>query len=470
MSAPASSIPPDPLLIPMTLPVEERLRRFNWLETWHKGADGVARLPPEFVVELGRSVLIVDTREASALTGPMGYIPGSVWVPLDEIDQVASKVAPDTMTVVVSRRGTDAGLAVKRLNALGMTWVAAMNGGVWAWRSLGYDTLRSPAIFASRGELSVEAARESSDERRVLTREDIEAHVGDAAALRWLKLAAVMLRGKTSCVDGRDDHGVIGSPGGDAGEFVLALAALERVTGRELDPARVPAILRAWTDAFGSFYMHTDVAAYRAFMASMLDDPRLKDAVSLLDHPGAWRRFMMAPPPALRSAVLEHLVMPAHIGCGHLRLLVQNPARYGVRTALAEEVLRAFHLLRWDEAMEPEFVVLGGGHREGAVVLVTLEGAVEPFTHIPLISPAAGGVQFFVGHPQVLGAQRRMAAEFLGQCAAVRLSAAEKQALLGTLGLLGERQLEATLGSLAPGLPLFEVSFAIDRTFRVRAL
>lgn len=464
------SIPPDALKIPMSLPVEERLRRFNWLETWHVGADGVARVPPEFVVELGRSVLIVDTRDAASLTGPLGHIPGSVWVPIDEIDQVAARVAPDTMTVIVSRRGTEAGAAVQRLNALGMTWVAAMNGGVWAWRSLGYDTLRSPAIFDTRGKIAIAPPAESPEERAVLTQGDIEAHVGDPSALRWLKLAAVMLRGKTSCVDGRDDHGVIGSPGGDAGEFVLALATLERLTGREFEEPAVQAILRAWTDAFGSFYMHTDVGAYRAFMASMGDDPRLRDAVGALDHPGAWRRFMMAPPVDLRAAVLEHLVMPANVGCGHLRLLLQNPERYGARTALAEMVLRAFHSLRWDEAMEPEYVVLGGGHREGAVVLVELEGAVEPFTHIPLISPATGGVQFFVGHPQVLNAQRRMAAEFLSQSPFVRVSPAERQALLGAVGVLGERQLGATLERLAPGLPVFEVRFRVDRSFSVRTL
>jgi hypothetical protein len=465
-----ASIPPDPLKLPMTLPVEERLRRFNWLETRHVGADGVARVPPEFVVEQGRAVLILDTREADSLTGPLGYVPGSVWVPLAEIDAVAAAVPPDTMTVLVSRRGTDAGEAVKRLNELGMTWVAAMNGGVWAWRSLGYDTLRDPAILQTRGRVAAPSQDAPPSERRVLTQSDIETHVGDAGSMRWLKLAAVMLRGKTSCVDGRDDHGVIGSPGGDTGEFLLGLATLESLTGQRFDAPAVTAILRAWTDAFGSFYMHTDVTAYRAFMASMNDDPRLRDAVAELTHPGAWRRFMMAPPTHLRSAVLDHLVIPANVGCGHLRLILQNPGLYGVRTELAQIAIRAFHQLRWDDAMEPEFVVLGGGHQEGAVVLVEIDGAMEPFTHIPLVSPATNGTQFFVGHPQVLGVQRRMFSEFLAQNPCVRVSPAERRALLGAVEVLAERQQDHTLGRLAPGLPIFQVRFSLDRSFRVSTL
>lgn len=470
MSEPRPSIPPDPLQIPMTLAVEERLRRFNWLETRHVGPDGVARVPPEFVVEQGRSVLIIDTRGADELIGPLGYIPGATWVPLADIDLVARAVPPDTMTVLVSRRGTDAATAVKRLGDLGMTWVAAMAGGVWAWRSLGYDTLRDPSVFLTRGRVLPPPEDLALTERRTLTRADIEAHVGDRSTLRWLKLAAVLLRGKTSCVDGRDDHGVIGSPGGDAGEFLLCLSALEGLCGRPIDDNAVRALLRAWTDAFGSFYMHTDVGAYRAFMASMGDDPRLREAVARLDHPGAWRRFMMAPPRELRAAVLEHLVAPAHVGCGHLRLILNNPARYGVRTALVETFLRAFHTLRWQDAMEPQYVVLGGGHQEGGVVLVEVEGEVQPFTHIPLVSPAVGGTQFFVGHPQVLSVQRRMFSEFLAQSSLVTVSAAERKALFGAVEVLAERQLAATLGHLAPGLPVFEVRFRQDRSFDVRAL
>jgi hypothetical protein len=285
-----------------------------------------------------------------------------------------------------------------------------------------------------------------------------------------VKLAAVLLRGKISCVDGRDDHGVIGSPGGDAGELLLTLAALEKLTGKPFDTAKMRSLVRAWADAFGDFYMHTDVAAYGVFMKSMAADPRLASAVGGLDHPGAWRAFMQAPPASLRGAVLDHLVQAPHLGCGHLRLSAQNPEEYGLRGALLEAFLRAFHALRWEGAMEPQFVVLGGGHQEGAVVLIRLQGGVAPYTRIPLVSPAVHGTQFFVGHQQVMAYQRKMFAHFVAARPEVQVTPAEARALPGAIEVLAERQLHSTLSRLAPGLPMFEATFRLDRSFRVRAL
>jgi hypothetical protein len=71
--------------------------------------------------------------------------------------------------------------------------------------------------------------------------------------VRWVKMAALLLHGKSSCVDGRDDHGVIGTPGGDAGEFLLALTSIERVD-RQAVPGRVHGGCcgRTWTPS-GTF-------------------------------------------------------------------------------------------------------------------------------------------------------------------------------------------------------------------------
>jgi hypothetical protein len=50
-----------------------------------------------------------------------------------------------------------------------------------------------------------------------------------------------------------------------------------------------------------------------------------------------------------------------------------HPDTYGVRSGLVPQVLRAFWTTRWKGAPEPEYVVLGGSHGEGAVVNVTLD-------------------------------------------------------------------------------------------------
>jgi hypothetical protein len=41
----------------------------------------------------------------------------------------------------------------------------------------------------------------------------IKTHIGDALNIQWLKMAAFLVHGRHSCVDGRDDSGVVGTPG-----------------------------------------------------------------------------------------------------------------------------------------------------------------------------------------------------------------------------------------------------------------
>jgi hypothetical protein len=74
-------------------------------------------------------------------------------------------------------------------------------------------------------------------------------------------MAALLLHGKTSCVDGRDEHGVIGTPGGNAGEFLLALTSIERATGKHFPVECMEEVLRGYLDTFGHFYVHSDTDA-----------------------------------------------------------------------------------------------------------------------------------------------------------------------------------------------------------------
>ena len=53
----------------------------------------------------------------------------------------------------------------------------------------------------------------------------VEQHIGDPRNVRWIKLASMVSFGHCSCIDGRDERGVVGTLGGDAGEFLLSLAA-----------------------------------------------------------------------------------------------------------------------------------------------------------------------------------------------------------------------------------------------------
>lgn len=455
----------------LSLPMHERLIKLNWIGQLWTAPDGTPLLSVEFVGRQGRQVRLIDVRDAEELTGPLGYIPGSEWVPLARVREVVARYPAGTPIVVVSRNGgARAAEAVRALAADGMEFVAVMDGGVSAWRKLGFSTSRDAAGLVREPTPAPESPPAPAPEGP-LTRAQIEAHIGDPHSVRWVKMAAFLLHGKASCVDGRDDHAVIGTPGGDAGEFLLALASVERVTGKPVDPTRLPPLLEAYLETFGHFYIHSDTTAGNSLIQSMRADPELGPLLPPTSYgPKEWRAFLSSPPEALRPLIRRHLTIPGNLGCGHLRLMLTYPERYMIRRELVEEFLRVLFALRWNGAVELETVILGGGHREGAVVNIRLERGVWAFTRVPLISPACAsiGVQMFVNHPQVADFMREQVARFFTTHPELLPLGEDEYAILRKdLRRLAEIQQAATLSVLAKGLPIFDVVFRGAREFSV---
>lgn len=457
-----------------TEPPAVRLSRTNWVSRLTRTDTGVPLLPPEFVVEQGLLVQIVDVRGEEEMTGPLGHIPGVVWVPRAEIDRVAQVLPADAMVVIVCRAGQESVEAVRLLESRGMTYVAAMAGGMVAWKKMGFAIARDLAFRDRTAQaltwgprVQAQVAGHVAPAERLSLPQILE-HVGDARAVRWVKMGAFLLHGKISCVDGRDDAGVVGTPGGDAGEFLLALAAAELVTGKPISRAAEKSLLSAYMDAFGHFYLHSDTTALNRFILAMRADPRLADELPPRTTQGpGWRKFMASPPEKLRGVMLEHLLVPEHVGCGHLRLMLQNSDEYGVRSELVLAMIEEYYKHLWAGAIETQFVVLGGGHQEGAVVNVGIDREIWPFTAIPLVSPACNGTQMFVSHPEVTAYLRRNIAAFMTTRPETGVGRGELESLYEKMTLLGQKQLEATLARLAAGLPAFEARFESEHSFTV---
>jgi rhodanese-related sulfurtransferase len=446
----------DPLIPPIgTVSQSVRMFRVNWVSAIVRSPSGIPLLPAEFVARQGRSVRIVDVREPDELIGALGHIPGSDWIPRNEVLGLAERLDRDTPVILVSRGGERAGELAKALEERGMRFVGSLEGGMVAWKGLGFGTSRSHALIERRGQLrSDPTLADPSD----LTIARIERHIGDPGAVRFLKLAALLLHGRMSCVDGRDDSGVLGTPGGDGGEFLVLLGAIERLAGKRFTQAEVRSLLARRLDTFGRFYIHSDVTASNAFIKSMRSDKRLDAALANISEALEWRAFLGSPPPELREVVLEHLLQPGHIGCGHIRMMWQDSATYGVRPELPAMVLRAFMELRWSGAVEAELTVLAGGHEERGVLRVFLADAIEPFTQVPLVSPSCDGTQMFVCHPQIMSYLRTQLVRF-AQLQTALVPKIDGDALRTTVEEMADAQLTATLQRLAKGLPVFDVTF-----------
>lgn len=452
------------------LSVQERLIKLNWLGQVWRSETGTPFLSPDFIARQGRSVRLIDVRNADELTGPQGHIPGVEWVAMEGILTVAERYPAGTPVVVISRTGgARAAEAARALECAGMTFVAVMDGGMVSWKKMGFATSRADDVLTREPSPPPPPTVAGEPPPGPLTRAQIEAHIGDTRSVRWVKMAALLLHTKVSCVDGRDDHAVIGTPGGNGGEFLMALAAIERVTGQPFPVDRLPQVLSSYIDTFGHFYVHTDTNAANALIKSMRSDPRLDEHLPpVTSNSQDWRNYMNNPPEAARELMLEHMAVPGHLGCGHLRLMMQHPERYLVSQTLVEAFIKAYFRMRWSGVHELEYVVLGGGHQEGAVVNIRVSGGVWPFTRVPLISPACGPTQMFVNHPQVAEFMRDQVARFFTiHPDFLPVDESHFGILQKDMRRLAGIQIAATLAQLAKGLPIYDVVFKNEREFTV---
>jgi rhodanese-related sulfurtransferase len=200
-----------------------------------------------FVAEQGPDVLIADIRPLAEAGSVLGHIPGSSFPGIERLERLAGD-GDSSPLVLVSATGRTAANVALRLEKLGLENVAAMEGGLAAWRALGFSTSRDPAGVQEL----LHDSSEANSEPGPLTVERVRQHIGDP-------------RFQAAAIDGRE--------------------------------------------------------------------------------PEDWFEFLRNPPHELWEALLEHLVEPAHIGCGHIRLMLQHGEEYGIRKELILAYLRAFHRL-----------------------------------------------------------------------------------------------------------------------------
>ncbi|WP_172304462.1 hypothetical protein [Pseudenhygromyxa sp. WMMC2535] len=323
------------------------------------------------------------------------------------------------------------------------------------WLTALIFTLGVGALGCSGAKESPDAPRERLRRFRQTLEAEVQAveHTQDMAELHWVELGRD--GAGLSCIDGRADSEILGSPGGDAGELLLLLAAAER-EGVQVSVDEVPGLIAAWVADFGSFYMHTDTHALVSLRRAVAADPRLADSLPKTSDTAAMEAWLRDPPldEAGRAALLAHLVEPSSVGCGHLRSVLGAPEDYSVRPALAGAVIVGFYEQLWRAPETTRFVVLSGHHEEHAILDVEVAGEAEhPVGAVPLIEPRGQHDQVFVLQPQAVAAYRERA---IGLFVA-RHPQLDAARLGEEVADLGEEHLEATLEHLGVDLPTIRV-------------
>lgn len=274
---------------------------------------------------------------------------------------------------------------------------------------------------------------------------------------RVLPLEALRGTLAVGCVDGRRHDCVIGAPGGNAGLLVVLLAALEQVRGIRLSGIEQARLFEAYLDHFGDFYFHSDSPAVAALHGSFGAAER-GDGLGTPQAPNA---LVLDPPPGLRARLLEALVEPVHVGCGHLRNLLEAPegsvlpdgSGPTVRPDLVRGVLREAYRGLWRGDPRIHFEILSGNHQEEGVLRIHTSSS-----DLVAACPHHGLHEFFVLHPDAVAWLETLHADFAAEAGWIPAHAVPR--LVDAQRILAERVLAATLAALAGGLPVFDVKVA----------
>lgn len=210
-----------------------------------------------------------------------------------------------------------------------------------------------------------------------------------------------------SCVDSRGTEDQLGAFGGDFGELAAAIALYLNLTGapgaQGLD-GDVRAIFRAFMEDVASpdrpFYFHTS-------------DEKLRSVAKAIGGAGAKPTGRAVLPDVMprddksRKAWLRALSEGKNQGCGHVRLMIEKPGKYGLSSAAVPQALiQAFFEYWWPtpvgsrERSKVSFVSKAGDLEGRAIAIIDAQGSCQGQS--PALSPSAGGSQVFIFHPQAV--------------------------------------------------------------------
>lgn len=216
------------------------------------------------------------------------------------------------------------------------------------------------------------------------------------------------------CVDGRYTVGdneqlpPLAKPGGDAGDFLTAFAALQQL-GIYPDETLIYKAVMATVGGEAHFSFHTDTHAQH-------------------DHKGPGR------------------------GCGHLAQADATPHAYNVTKADTNFIFNALAQLKQKGAHE---VTLEGDHNEGAVIVV-IRG-----DNYSILPQGADGKQAFVYHAVLDNKRLELLAQKIYEIFTLKGAKIEFSTLHTTIKELAQKQLNETVKRLAlnRGLSIYIVSF-----------
>jgi glyoxylase-like metal-dependent hydrolase (beta-lactamase superfamily II)/rhodanese-related sulfurtransferase len=99
---------------------------------------GLPELSPDWVAEHRQALTLLDVRSEDEFNGPDGRAPGSLLIPLPELELRRHELPTDRPVIVLCHSGSRSALATQQLQKAGLHQVANLRGGLRRWSDEGY--------------------------------------------------------------------------------------------------------------------------------------------------------------------------------------------------------------------------------------------------------------------------------------------------------------------------------------------
>lgn len=217
-----------------------------------------------------------------------------------------------------------------------------------------------------------------------ITQVELEDHLGEVTNIEW----AHVMQTSFGSTDPRGQERQLGTLGGDLGEFLIVLAAIEAQTNQNFTDSQVLHKFKRYLTVMSKdkFYFDTDLDAI-ANLKKACSCPQL----NIADPPDSKK-------PLLRNSTHES----ASQGNELFKKLLEDSTKYNVRRELVVAAIDAFFEVMWQKA-DPlhrriRFVLLKGPLAPKGFVLVKTPGYCNAQLLAPLISPELCQKQMGVYH------------------------------------------------------------------------
>jgi hypothetical protein len=217
-----------------------------------------------------------------------------------------------------------------------------------------------------------------------LTQVELEDHLGEPSNIEW----AHVMQKFFSSTDPRGQERQMGTLGGDLGEFLIVLAAIEKHAGIKFNETEVTHKLKIYLTVMSrdKFYYDTDISAIN-FFKSVCNCPQLNIA---------------DPPESKKVLLLNATRQPDSQGNEFFKKVLASPQAYEIRLELAEAVIQSFFKVMWNKAdplhRRMKFVLLKGDLNPKGFIMVKTPGYCNAQLLAPLISPELCQKQMGIYH------------------------------------------------------------------------